>query len=604
MGRVTLAELVRGVVYLLAAGCALSTDRAVAAEGANMKRVATTMQGREDRWTFVGAEHPWKEREDGVMLPPIWKILGEADAPAYFKTYGAYADDLTREDYAFLSGETLGDVDLSVDFQIRYAAVCNMGVAFRAQDSRRMYCVRVEDMDRKGYSFRVSLWIQDTHGFGREIASGIVPHPETPDRIRQRGPRNQDDWIKSSHGWSTLRARAVGDKISVSIDGKEAFECRDATYAAGAVALIARWAVPFRNLRVAGSAAELPTPWRIVPGTSPRYVLPFEGRIGPYEVFPAVTQDPKGTIHVSANVGEKGSRLAVGIVRSTDGGRTWVGPKLFPDIGQHDPYGSDAYGSGLNPAVYAHKDGGLTCFVNERGPTGTSCGVARSTDGGQTWSQVSELAVSGRPFSKLVDSGGVQLYSPVQRLRDGLLLVCGYHYDTVPGGNLGSSADRLDRSFLLRSTDDGATWTGLHYISRDNFDNNECMIAELPDGRLQAFMRTLKAPSMWTSYSADRGLTWTPLTQSGVSAECPFVLGHSSGTILLGSRSCGIFLNVSPDGGKSWEVFRVSPCSGMMGMTELSDGRVLIVYHTGFRVPGRIRAQFLRVTPTGLEAVW
>jgi hypothetical protein len=127
------------------------------------------------------------------------------------------------------------------------------------------------------------------------------------------------------------------------------------------------------------------------------------------------------------------------------------------------------------------------------------------------------------------------------------------------------------------------------------------MIAELPDGRLQAFMRTLRAPSMWTSFSLDGGLTWSQLTQSGVTAECPSVLGHSDGTIILGNRGAGIFLNISRDGAKTWDVVRVSPASGMMGMTELPDGRILLVYHTGYRVPGRIRAQLLRVTSTGIE---
>ncbi len=39
----------------------------------------------------------------------------------------------------------------------------------------------------------------------------------------------------------------------------------------------------------------------------------------------------------------------------------------------------------------------------------------------------------------------------------------------------------------------------------------------------------------------------------------------------------------------------------MMGITQLADGRILVVYHTGYRTPARIRAQFLRVTPDGLE---
>ena len=233
-----------------------------AGRSADMIDIDTQMAQRSDRWTFVGGAHPWKQRADGVMLPPIWAILGEADAPGYFANYGAYADDLTREDYAFLSGEVLSGIDLSVDFQIRYASVANMAVAFRAQDSRRMYVVVVNDMGRKGYSFDVKLWRQDEHGFRHHLASGIVPHPETPDRIRQSGARTYEDWLASCHGWSTLRVRAVGPSIQVSIDGQEAFVCEDETYAAGPVALLARWAIPFRHFKLKGVQARLPEPWR------------------------------------------------------------------------------------------------------------------------------------------------------------------------------------------------------------------------------------------------------------------------------------------------------------------------------------------------------
>ena len=571
-----------------------------------LQQIDTRMAGQQARWTFVGSEHPWKQREDGVILSPLWAILGETEAPGYFKSRDAYADDLTREDFAFLSGEVVRDLDLSVEFQIRYGSVTNMGVAFRALDSRRMYCVQVEDMGRKGFSFHVSLWVQDAAGFRTQIASGVVPHAEYPDHIRQTGPSNYEEWVRSSPGWSKLRVRAIGNSIDVSVDGQRAFECTDTTYAAGTVALIARWAIPFRDLQLRGTVGKLSTPWKELPGPSPDYFLPFDGRLSPYEVYPAVAQDSQGRAYVIANVAEgPSSDFGIGIVTSKDGAKSWTDPRRFNDLGKFVAIGliGEAGGAGMGPSLYAHRNGKVSCFMRHKPAEDQPemIGVAESDDGGHSWSEVRELVASGQPVSKLAASGILGLYSPVQRLKDGTLLLNGYHYDAVPGGNLGSNADRRDRSFLLRSTDDGVTWTGLHYISQDNYDNNECMIAELPDGRLQAFMRTLKAPSMWTSFSSDGGLTWTPLVQSGVSAECPCVLGHSSGTILLGNRGSGIFLNFSRDGGISWKVMRVSPASGMMGMIELSDGRILVVYHTGYRVPGRIRAQLLRVTQTGIE---
>ena len=569
-----------------------------------MNEINTQMAGAEERWTFLGSDNPWKQRADGVILPPIWAILGEADAPLYFKTYASYADDLTREDYAFLSSAILGDLDLSVDFQIRSGSVTNMGVGIRAQDSRSMYCVIVEDMGRKGYSFGVTLWMQDGTGLRRLIGSGIVPHPETPDRIRQTGARNDEDWIASSHGWSTLRVRAQGPQIEVLIDDKPALECQDNTYATGAVALMARWAIPFKDLKLSGVAATLSRPWRTVPGQAPDYCQPFDGRLGAYEAYPAVTQDANGKIYVVSNVGEEGfDERGIGIVNSTDGGKTWADPRRFDDLGRYAKPGQKHEMAGHSPSLYVHRDGRLSCFFRYRISTSEPemIGVAESHDDGQTWSEARELIVSGTPVSKLTTSGQICLYSPVLRLKDGTLLICGYHYDAIRGGNMESNAERRDRSVIFRSTDDGETWAGPHYLSEDNFDHNECMIAELPDGRLKAFMRTLSAPTMWTSSSHDQGLTWSPLEQSGVAAECPCLLSHSSGTVLLGSRGSGVYINVTRDAGQTWQVFRIAPASGMMGMVELSDGRILIVYHTGYRCPGRIRAQLLLVTPTGLE---
>ena len=572
----------------------MSSWNATHTDAAAMMKIDTTLTGNEKDWTFVESDQLWKQRDDGVFLPPIWKILGEADAPGYFKGYSAYADDLTREDYAFLTRPVLADIDLSVDFQIRYAAVVDMGVAFRAQDSQRMYVVVVNDMGRKGYAFHVALWLQDSNGFRQQLAEGIVPHPETSDRLRQSGPRNYEDWIQSSHGWSTLRVRAIGDTINVSIDGEQAFECRDRTYAAGTVGLIARWAVPFRNFVLSGTEGQLGEPWRVLEGTRPHFDLPFDGRIGSYEVFPAVAQNTNGTLYVIANVGQNRNHLGIGIVKSTDRGRTWIEPRHFQDLGYYHPHGA-----GLSPSLLAHQNGSLSCFFRFKQPDESeTVGVARSTDGGQTWSDPKELVTSGKPLREHVDKGMIALYSPPQRLRDGIRLMSGYHVDSSRGH---TNALRQDRSAVFRSTDDGSTWTGPHYVDNEKFDCNECMIAELPGGRLQAFMRTLRAPKMWTSFSTDSGLTWSSLEQSDVTGECPAVLGHSSGTIVMGNRGSGIFLKISRDGGSTWQVYRVSPASGMMGMTELDDGRIFIVYHTGYRVPARIRAQFVRITPSGIE---
>ena len=105
------------------------------------------------------------------------------------------------------------------------------------------------------------------------------------------------------------------------------------------------------------------------------------------------------------------------------------------------------------------------------------------------------------------------------------------------------------------------------------------------------------------SRSTDNGRTWAPLAQTDIGAECPCLLVHSSGALVLGSRGLGTFLRLSRDGGRTWgETWRVSPMSAMMGMVELDDGRILLIGHEGYRTPGSIRGQFIELTPEGPRA--
>ena len=68
----------------------------------------------------------------------------------------------------------------------------------------------------------------------------------------------------------------------------------------------------------------------------------------------------------------------------------------------------------------------------------------------------------------------------------------------------------------------------------------------------------------------------------------------------MGSRGYGIFMKTSVDEGKTWSrETRVSLCSGMMGMTEMKDGRVLVVFHEAYRTPTRIRGHYMRVARDG-----
>jgi hypothetical protein len=563
----------------------------------NLIRLNTALVNNEQDWTFIGTPG-WKEDHEGYIYPPVWSNPRFDRDPSQVPDH--YAHELAREDYAFLTSQPLGDTDISVDYKCPYGSVIHGGVVFRAVDSSRCYVLDIVDMGRKGHCYELILWLQDASGYRKELARGRTSHSVVLEKIVQRGAQTRYEWNHSSPDWVTVRVQASGTFIRVLMDGQIVFELRDQTYPAGCVGLVGRGAVYFRNLRVEGVPAELSAPWTKHEGELPRFFYPGGEQLEGFNAFPVVCHTEGGVTlvawaHGPLREGYASDPTFVTMTRSEDEGCTWSQPQcIFRREGHECGMGS----------FFAHLDGSVSCLVSGS-PVGQEEAipltfVMQSLDGGRNWSDPTEFRAGGK---RLQDhEHRVYLYSPMIRLSDGTVVMSGYETRTIPGGSLLSNADRLDRSLLFRSTDDGHTWEDPIYFDPNNFDHNECMVAEVEPGRLVAFMRTLRAGNMWTSTSTDGGQTWTSLAQSTVSGECPYLFRHSSGVLIVFNRGCGSFLKLSFDQGKSWtRECRISPASAMIGMTEMADGRVLIVMHEGYRVPGYIRAQFFRVTPDGPE---
>ena len=555
----------------------------------------TRIKGNEDSWTYVGPAW-WKEDEKGVIHPPVWSYLTLIpDNPA--ECPNMYAHELSREDCAFLTSCPLADVDMSVTLTQPPFAVEDAGVVFRAVDSVRCYAVNVVDMSRKGGAYDVTLWVQDGAGLRRELGRGIAPHSAVPQEILQRGPRSREEWDRATPDWMTLRVEARGSHICVSADGKTLVEAEDDTYESGYVGLTARSTTLFRDLRIEGTEGELPGPWKIHKGELPEFFYPGGKPPEGLNVRPATCYHD-GSIYVAWTYAPRygGKWIAnkrVVVTRSDDEGATWTAPRTL--------FWRDGCNTSVD-SLFGHKDGTISCLMSsckDGDDDEPQILLVTSGDMGETWSEPTEFLAGGK---RLQDYGPVYPYSPMQRLSDGTVVMCGYRAEIIPGGE-NRNDQRRDQSVLLRSEDDGKTWQEPIYFDRENFDHNECMVAEVEPGKLVAFMRTLRAMKMWTSTSQDGGLTWTPLVQSNITGECPFMLRHSSGALILSSRGAGTFLKLSFDQGQSWsKEFRISPASAMVGMTEAKDGRVLIVmcetpWHPGYY----IRGQFFRVTRDGPE---
>ena len=262
-------------------------------------------------------------------------------------------------------------------------------------------------------------------------------------------------------------------------------------------------------------------------------------------------------------------------------------------------------GYSLGGSIFVHDDGRWSLIGSEAKfkpeqdegtPTKSRMVQLESKDAGVTWSKPREILFGGKPASAY---GWREFVWPhaITRLRDGTLIGTGYRVEIAPGSKTVDNTTRRDQSFVVRSTDDGRTSSAPIFIDTTKFDTNECMVGEPGPGKLISFSRTLRGRHMWTATSEDGGQSWSALKESSVSGECPVMLTHSSGALVLATRGTGV--TISFDGGKSWTKLRVPTVDGMMAMAELSDGRVLIAGHMGWYNPSYITADTFRVTRDG-----
>ncbi len=545
------------------------------------------LAGHKEAWLYVGSKD-WSQDDDGIIYSPVWN-------QCIAKKGGN--DTLKREDFAYPASTVLGETDLSMEFRTYAWSVITTGIVFRAQDSARYYVVEFSDMERKGPKYSVRLFRQDASGYRQELAAGFADHPELPEQWVQRGP-TPEEWERATPGWARARVHAQGDQIRVLVNDQVVLETKDGTYSAGLAGIVARGPVTFRNLRLSGKRGKLDHTWRTIAEERPAYTYPLpdpEERYGNHQAYPGIFRAANGDLAIWMGVnGPVHAPDDTLLIWSRDEGKTWGEPTLFKkrlDIGRPHFF-------------FGHQDGRLSCLYVSPNGWASQAGwpkVAYSNDGGKTWTDPKPLIVSGKPLSDHAKQGTIGPYSPITRYSDGTLLQYFYHVQTIKDGDgEATNAERLDRSLVIRSTDDGKTWTGPYYLDPNNTDSNETMGAERADGSIVAFSRTLRSSFMWMSTSPDKGLTWTKQVQSNCTGECPYLLRHSSGVLIMGSRGYGIFMKTSTDEGKTWSrETRISLCSGMMGMTEMKDGRVLVVFHEAYRRPTHIRIQYMRVEPDG-----
>lgn len=239
---------------------------------------------------------------------------------------------------------------------------------------------------------------------------------------------------------------------------------------------------------------------------------------------------------------------------SRDCGCTWTPPKtILATAGFVDADPSIVVsGTRVFVSCTAVKDDGIN--------TSTQWFI-RSEDNGETWSEPYVV-----PFNHRYTCGkthrGLRLASGT------LMLGYAWEINLENGGTLASEGQMDLRAGVMRSTDNGDTWSngGDTHATFDKvsdhavFGTDEPAIVELEDGSLYMLMRTGGA-HLYEARSDDEGMTWrdvkpSPLVGSNAPAAlAPFTFGGLKGIFAIwnnSTRRVPLSAAASVDGGKTW----------------------------------------------------
>ena len=269
------------------------------------------------------------------------------------------------------------------------------------------------------------------------------------------------------------------------------------------------------------------------------------------------------------------------MARSTDHGKTWSGSQVIGDTPFDD----------RDPFIWQAKDGSVHCawpaadwpkYSARQYDAWCHAYRVRSTDDGRTWSKPQEWSV-GETLDWTVWT------APILLSDDSWLMPIYKNHGYVC-------------TAMIRSVDDGKTWSPPVFLDESNKSTDEPAVVELPGRRLLCVMRPEGQPHAWQSWSSDLGKTWTKPRPLNWYAHAPDLLLTSGGVLLCAHRDPGTAIHYSFDHGKTWAgMVMIDSCGGAYpAMVELPDGRVLIIYYSEGR-KSDIRGQFLDVSREGVR---
>jgi len=273
------------------------------------------------------------------------------------------------------------------------------------------------------------------------------------------------------------------------------------------------------------------------------------------------------------------------MVRSTDGGNSWYFHRYlyFPTKVAGDAYVCTQLSDGtvLELPNNIHVVGDEECYAP----------IWKSNNNGKTFSgpynapvtfpkgMIETIPAMGRTLANL------RFYRSIIELDNGDLLASMY-------GQF--KGDEKSRSFLVRSTDRGESWSYLSTIAHDpevgaeSFGEPVMML--LSGGSILCIMRTGSGEPLYQSRSVDEGRTWSKPESTGANGVDPDLIVLGDGTLACSygrltpeKPSMGDSIMFSTDEGLTWAGHTViygGPSTGYTGIEEIRRHEILYTYDT------------------------
>ena len=386
------------------------------------------------------------------------------------------------------------------------------------------------------------------------------------------------------------RVQVTGDRFQVWLNGHPALDVRDDTYKAGRIGLAGFVTWSHGKVTVKGTEVEPGSFDDSIPQVK-NWFLPFPDTGGRQDDA-KLSKTPGGDLLCTLQVdGQK--RLA----RSKDEGKTWTVAE--PPPGLSEALGKPEYYTG---DIQLLSDGRLVAI----GLSTAGGAWTESKDDGQTWSEPLPIKTEGWPTDPEKISTGYML-----QLSDGTLIRFGLGRHSTWTDPITKWGAVHCQAFSVRSTDDGKTWStpvNLDGSKRDdmgNLDLTEPVGFETADGKIMCLIRPIYSPWMWETWSHDKGQSWTPCVRGPMPGYAPCAMVKTaSGVAMFATRFPGLTVHTTADDGMTWDgggggTYIDTSIWAMGSMLEVEPNLVLYMYWDSWR--SKLRAQFIRVTPEGLQ---